>query len=187
MVSSIPKRASPADSPVCCNRLLSTRDATPSNTSRSRSAPALDTASAASSVNPPTKTASRRNSFCSSPVSSSWLQSMARRSVCWRSGRSRAPPVNNRSRLSKRPRIAAGVRTFTRAAASSMASGRPSRRAQISTTAAALSSPKTKPGFTARARWINSATAGYSESSSTGPRFLGSGSASGGTCNSCSP
>ena len=42
--------------------------------------------------------------------------------------------------------IASGVRTFARAAASSIASGRPSRRAQISATAAAFSSVSAKSG-----------------------------------------
>ena len=70
--------------------------------------------------------ASRRRS------SSSWLQSIAWRSVCCRTGRSGPPPVSRASRRSRRPSICAGERMRIRAAASSMASGRPSRRAQIS-------------------------------------------------------
>ena len=50
------------------------------------------------------------------------------RSVCWRAGRSRAPPVSSGSRRSSRPTIACGVSSRTRAAASSIASGRPSSR-----------------------------------------------------------
>src|SRR5262249_38878721 len=45
------------------------------------------TCSAASSVNPPAKTESRRNTSCSSGSSSWWLQSSVARIVCWRSGR----------------------------------------------------------------------------------------------------
>ena len=52
-----------------------------------------------------------------------------------RSGRSRAPPDRRASRSPRRSRMACGVRTRTRAAASSMASGRPSSRTQISATA----------------------------------------------------
>ena len=47
-----------------------------------------------------------------------------------------------------------------RAAASSMASGRPSRRRQIPATAAAFALVSAKSGRTARARSTNSATAG---------------------------
>ena len=46
----------------------------------------LTTASAASSVQPPAKTA-RRRMVCSSWVSKSWLQAMASRIVCCRAGR----------------------------------------------------------------------------------------------------
>lgn len=38
------------------------------------------------SVQPPTKTAIRRNSACSSGASGSWLQAIVLRSVCWRTG-----------------------------------------------------------------------------------------------------
>ena len=53
----------------------------------------------------------------------------------------------------------AGVRTDTRAAASSMASGMPSSRMQISATAGALSSLSANDGSAARARSTNSITA----------------------------
>jgi len=52
-------------------RFLSTNDESPSKTSISRSRPVSQTASAASSVHPPTKTESRRNSFCSGAFRSS--------------------------------------------------------------------------------------------------------------------
>ena len=68
-----------------------------------------------------------------------------------------------------------------RAAASSIASGRPSSRRQISATAAALPSVRAKPGRTARARSTNSATAGEDSSSSSGTVAGSAGSASGGT------
>ena len=68
------------------------------------------------------------------------------RSVCWRAGRSRAPPVSSGSRRSRRASIACGGSSRIRAAASSIASGRPSRRWQISATAGAFSSVTAKSG-----------------------------------------
>ena len=50
-----------------------------------------------------------------------------------------------------------------RAAASSMASGSPSRRTQISATAGALSVVMAKAGLTATALWMNSSMAAYRE------------------------
>ena len=47
--------------------------------------------SAASTVAPPAKTAKRAKHCFSASLSSSWLQSMVARSVCWRAGASRAP------------------------------------------------------------------------------------------------
>ena len=78
---------------------------------------------------------------------------MASRIVCWRAGRSRAPAGQQRQpvlqpRQQRRRRTAA----VTRAAASSIASGRPSRRAQISAIAGALSAVRAKSGCTACAR-----------------------------------
>ena len=96
------------------------------------------TASAASSVQPPAKTANRRNNICSAGLSRSWLQSIVARNVLW---------------LHQRRSMAAGQQTETivkprgdlldghggaRAAASSMASGMPSSQLQIATTDAAL-------------------------------------------------
>src|SRR5262249_32137776 len=66
------------------------------------------------------------------------------------------------------PSSARGSSSRVRAAASSIASGRPSRRRQISTTAAAFSRVRAKPGRTARARSTNSVTAGEAVSSATG-------------------
>ena len=112
------------------------------------SAPA--TASAASIVQPPGKTASRRKTVCSSGESRSWLQAIVSRIVCCRAGRVRAPPVSSGKRGSSRVSSAAGGSTLTRAAASSMASGKPSSRAQISATRRrshrSRRSPASRPG-----------------------------------------
>jgi type IV secretory pathway TrbL component len=69
-----------------------------------------------------------------------------------------------------------------------MARGRPSRRAQISATAAALAAVRANRGLAAAARSTNSRTAAIASSSagSRGSRS-GSGTGSGGTAYSCSP
>ena len=67
-----------------------------------------------------------------------------------------------------------------------MASGSPSRRQQISTTAAALPSLSLKSGLTAAARCMNRDMAEYCGNTSRGGKDLKSGSSSGGTGNSCS-
>ena len=83
----------------------------------------------------------------------------------------RAPPVNSRNRSCRLSRISASDNARTRAAASSMASGTPSRRAQISPTAAALSSVTAKSGRAWRARSVNKSMAS-SASDSDGTRQL---------------
>ena len=65
IVSNIMNRGSPSANSLCCNRLLSTSDVTPSSASISRSPTQLHTFSTAWRSHPPTKTDSRRNSFCS--------------------------------------------------------------------------------------------------------------------------
>ena len=60
--------------------------------------------------------------------------------------------------------MAAGVSSRIRAAASSMASGNPSSRAQISATAGAFSLVTQKPGLIAAARSMKRATAANIES-----------------------
>ena len=95
---------------------------------------ASQTASADSSVQPPTKTASRAKSRCSSSSSSSWLHSIVARSVCWR-GSTPRPALSRSSRCESRSTSCSGERTRTRAAASSSASGRFSSRAHSSGTA----------------------------------------------------
>ena len=62
-----------------------------------RSSPAT-TCSAASSVQPPRNTASRRNSTRSPAVSRSWLQSTVARRVCWRASAVRTPVVRTENR-----------------------------------------------------------------------------------------
>ena len=107
---------------------------------RGRSAPGslagLHTASAASSVQPPTKTASRRNSACSASVEQVVAPGdrvaqrlLARRQVARAAGEQRQPALEPGQ---QRP---AGESSVIRAAASSIASGSPSRRRQISATA----------------------------------------------------
>ena len=78
--------------------------------------------------------------------SRSWLQSMAPRSVRWRSGRSRPPADSRPSRSPRRWAIAAGDRSRIRAAASSIASGRPSSRRTISATCVPFSAVSAEVG-----------------------------------------
>ena len=77
-----------------------------------------------------------------------------------------------------------GERSLVRAAASSMARGRPSSRRQIAAIAAAAFSVRSNEGSTARARAVNRRTASLRTSSSNGTPS--SGLASGGTGYSCS-
>ena len=86
------------------------------------------------------------------------------RSVRWRSGRSRAPPESSCSRRSNRSSSASGENSLTLAAASSMASGSPSSRRQISSTVEAFAAVSSKAGATATARSQKSRTAGESRS-----------------------
>ena len=95
----------------------------------------MHTASAASSVNGPANTDSRHSTTRSVSGSRSKLQSIAARSVWWRGMTVRLPPVSSRNRSSSRSAICWTDSARTRAAASSMASGMPSSRRQISTTA----------------------------------------------------
>jgi hypothetical protein len=122
----------------------------------------------------------KRAKHCfSASLSMSWPQSMVARSVRWRAGASRAPVPNAPSARSRRSAISPGDSNPQRAAASSIASGSPSTRRQISATAAALASAMRKLGSWARARSQNSATAGTSTSASASSSS--SGNASGAT------
>ena len=147
IVSSMVKRGSSASSSLWRSRLFCTRLSIPSSRSMATPEPASATASAPAKVQPPAKTASRAKSACSPASSRSWLQAIVARSVCCRSGRSRAPPVSSGRRFSSRASSAAGASRRTRAAASSMASGSPSSRWQIAAIAAAFSVGHREIGF----------------------------------------
>ena len=75
---------------------------------------------------------------------------------------------------------------MTRAAASSMASGSPSRRLQISAIARAFSLVSAKSGLDAAARSTNSFTAAFVASASSDVVLVGSGRGSGSTGTSSS-
>ena len=78
------------------------------------------------------------------------------RSVRCRSGTSRLPLTSSASESASRVRIAAGGNSFTRAAASSIASGSPSSRRTSPAMASAFSPVMVKPGTEAAARAANS-------------------------------
>ena len=119
------------------------------------------TASAAWRDHPPANTARLRYTACSSAESSSYDQSIV-------ASTERCTPARSSASSSD------GVRVSVRAAASSMARGRPSSRRLISATAAR--SPGGPPGRTAVARSTNSSTAA-----------LSSPTPSAATCMTCSP
>ena len=138
-------------------------------------------------MNPPANAPSRRNSTRSLSDSRSWLQSTDARSVCCRGSAPRAPPVS-RWKRSARPAAICSIESIrTRAAASSIASGIPSRSEQIWATAGALSLVTAKFDRAFIARSMNSLTASYCDSDSTGSRAGSSGSASAGTRQALSP
>ena len=109
----------------------------------------------------------------SGSVSNACDQSTDARSVCCRRTAVRAPPVNSRKRSCRLPTISSSDSARTRAAASSIASGMPSSRRQISVTVAALSSVTVKSGRTRRARSANNSiasSASDSDGTATSPR-----------------
>ena len=97
------------------------------------------------------------------------------------------PLRNRRNRSSRRAAIAAGVSAPSRAAASSNASGRPSRRRQMRATSSAFSLWSANPGEAAAARSTKSDTASYSASRCSAGGRSGSGILSDGTRNTTSP
>ncbi|CAM5730343.1 hypothetical protein STENM223S_08564 [Streptomyces tendae] len=133
------------------------------------------TASAAVRSQPPAKTDRRHSTSRSAASSSSQDQSTTARRVCWRGRAVRLPEVRRRKRSSSRSAIWRGVSIRSRAAASSMARGRPSRRRQISAHASGSSSVR-KPGRAAAPRSANRRSATGSGKGSTGrsnsPRTL---------------
>nr|QEO74640.1 hypothetical protein [uncultured bacterium] len=120
------------------------------------------TASAAETLQPPAKTASRRRSVCSSAVSRSKLHSRAARSVRCLAGWVRMPRVSSWRLRSSRSAISAGCRHPTHAAANSIARGTPSRRRQISMTAGSSGGRAGTPASVARSRksWTASSPPG---------------------------
>ncbi len=91
-------------------------------------------ASADSYVHPPAQTDEGAKELLFVSSSRSYDHSIVARSVCWRGSASR-PALSRSSLWASRSRSCSGVKTTVRAAASSSASGRLSRRAQSSMTA----------------------------------------------------
>ena len=133
------------------NRLLSHSACTTSATGGACGQDATSTtASAASSAKAPSNVEHCARAACSHAVRSAHDQSMAASSVACRCDAPRIPPSHlKRSRI--RNASSPGENTLTRAAASSMASGRPSSRRTTSATAARLASSSTNAGRCARA------------------------------------
>ena len=111
-----------------------------------------------------------------------------------RSGWSRGPSARSGSRGSSRASSASGERRAVRAAAGSIASGSPSARSQMATTAAAFSGVRLNAALAASARSTNRRTASIAINSASGgsgvaSRPLGDcrGNASGGTAKTRSP
>jgi len=96
------------------------------NTTRC-SAVSEQTVSAASNVHPPANTDTLDIKVRSFSVSKPKLQSIAARKVCWRAIDVLLPPVRRRNRSSNLPAICSTANACTRAAASSIANGRPSK------------------------------------------------------------
>ena len=172
------------------SRLLSTSDAEPvQHVDAQRRRPRRTTASAASSVQPPTKTASRANSALLglveqvvAPGDRRPQRLLARRQVA------RRRPVSSGSRRSSRASSACGDSSLHPRRGQLDRQRQPVQPARRSRPPPARSrSVSAKSGCTARARSTNSATAAYCDSSSPAATARGSGSASGGTGNSCSP
>ena len=135
----------------------------------------------------PAKTPRQANSACSSGDSREKLQSRVFCRVRCRSGRSRGPPVRTPIGLPSRASSAWGGSSLTRAAASSMASGKPSSRRQISATAPTFWPVSLNLGATAWARSVNSRTEAYCPAVPASRAAPAGGTGSGGTGNSCSP
>ena len=106
-------------------------------------------------------------------------------SVCCRRATSARPRVSSRNRSSSSPAISAGRSAATRAAASSIASGIPSSRRQISPTAATFAGLREKSLRAAAARWANRDIASLSATAAM--PASGGGSDSGRSPNTCSP
>ena len=112
---------------------------------------------------PPTKTPSRANERLAAVVEQ--VVAPVDRVAERRPAPLAAAGEQRRAARSSRPTIASGVSSFTRAAASSIASGMPSSRRQISATASAFSSVSSKLGLAACARSTKSCDGGASRPS----------------------
>ena len=116
---------------------------------------------------------------------------MAARKVCWRGWAVRWPWVKSAKRapsvLVSRAAICSTGSTLTRAAASSIAKGMPSRRVQISMTAGAFAKVSWKLGWTAVARSKKSRMHSNCSRRSVNPISCGSGKLRVGTGQSVSP
>src|SRR5262249_35834734 len=99
-----------------------------SNNSHSSVPSSAQIASAAGKVHPPANTDSRCSSARSGSERRSYLESRVARSVCCRGSAVRLPPLRRRNMSSSRSFSFSTGSAFTRAAASSRASGMPSRR-----------------------------------------------------------
>ena len=151
-VSSIRNRGtSSSASSTRCSSDLSTspesRSAVTTGSAPATSGPA--TARALSAVTPPGQTATRSANARSGGSSRSQLHATTARSVWCRGRAARLPPISSRNRSPRRSATCWTDRVRSRAAASSIASGRPSSRAQVSQTASTVSASRVKSGRTA--------------------------------------
>ncbi|MEV1178543.1 hypothetical protein [Nonomuraea sp. NPDC049784] len=120
------------------------------------------TRSTASSAAPPWNTLSRLASTCSSGSRRSQLHSTTARRVRWRGAAVRLPLDSSPNASSSRAATSATGSERSLAAASSIASGRPSSARHMRTTSPVFSASTANPGRTAAARSANNLTAGAS-------------------------
>ena len=146
------RSARPSGCSICRTRLWSTSALSPAEYIRGscRRPPRPPPASSRQRTPPVAGTGAARPLAAGRSSRRSWRASSA-------AGRraSRGPPVSSGSRCSSRSSSACGVSSLIRAAASSIASGRPSSRAQMPATAEAFSVVSVKPAFAALARSTN--------------------------------
>ena len=150
IVSSIEKRGSPSAASTRCRRLLSTREVDARRGDRRRGHPARWRSP------PRPRRCTRRRRWPGAGRAAAPARRADRSSRRWCRASSAGGPGDlarrrseRRKRRSSRASSAAGESTLTRAAASSMASGNPSRRRQIAATVAAFSAVKANASRTA--------------------------------------
>ncbi len=163
MVSSIVKRIWRHAPCSWRSRLWSIRADRLSSMASSSSPMPKQTSAIASSVQPPTKTQPPEECLAIRGQQRIAPGNRAAQRSAGRYGRSRGPPVRSASGRYSCTRSAGGAKSLLRAAASSIASGRPSSRAQIALIAARSSSPGANSGLEARYRSTNSRTASESQ------------------------